>query len=145
MARKLADVEHAVCASPDFLQRHGVPEHPSDIEGLPGLCYANPNSHSTWSYTGPNQQSGNVSVNTRLKSNNGDVLRDAAVAGHGIICEPGFVVQSAIENGTLVKLFPRYQWSSMGIYAMYPRTRHLSARARRFIDFLVDRFNEKLL
>lgn len=143
MARRIANFRHVVCASPGFFKEHGMPTHPSQLEGLPGLCYGNLPNPPLWSYRGPDGSQGTVLVKSRLLSTSGDALRDAAIAGLGVLCEPSFIVHRAIENGQLQPALIDYRWYDMAIYAVYPATRHLSFRVRAFVDFLVGRFGEK--
>ncbi|MEO0881829.1 MAG: LysR family transcriptional regulator [Pseudomonadota bacterium] len=140
MARKLADVQHVVCGAPELFRQYGTPEHPSDLEGWPGLCYGNLPNPPLWSFTAPNGDEGTVMVNTRFQATNGDALRETAIAGLGILCEPSFIVHQAVERDLLKAVLTEYRWYNMGIYAVYPPTRHLSLRVRRFIDFLAERF-----
>lgn len=139
-ARKISSVNHVVCAAPALLRAFGPVRHPSDLEGAPGLCYSNLSAPTVWRYQGPDGETGAVTVVSRLQANNGDALRETAVAGHGFLCEPSFIVHSAVERGLLAPLLTTYRWHDMGVYALYPPTRRLSPRVRRFIDFLADRF-----
>ena len=75
-----------------------------------------------------------------LKASNGEFLRDAAVAGLGIVLMPAFIVYKEIESGKLISLLTEYQYPPLTAYAIYPQTRHLSQRVRAFVDFLIKRF-----
>lgn len=76
----------------------------------------------------------------RLRATNGEFLRDAAVAGEGILIEPRFIIYENIEDGSLVDLLPDTQWPQLTAYAVYPPTRHLSVRVRAFVDYLIERY-----
>jgi len=141
-ARKLASVRHVVCASPDFFNRYGRPETPQDLAGLPALCYGNLSQPGTWHYRDKDNSAANVKVAMRMRATNGDALVEAAVAGLGILCEPSFIVHGAVERGVLIPVLTDYQWYAMNIYAVYPQSKHLPARVRAFIDFLVSHFGE---
>jgi DNA-binding transcriptional LysR family regulator len=82
-------------------------------------------------------------MKARLLAGNGGVLRDAAIAGEGVIMQPSFVVHKAVERGRLVPILGDFSWQEIAIYIVYPQTRHLSARARAFIDFLRARIGPK--
>ena len=140
IARRIARVHHVVCAAPEFFQERGRPNHPQDIEGWPGLCYGNLPNPPLWTYRGPTGERGAVRVDTRFQATNGDALREAAIAGLGVLCEPSFIVHGAVERGLLVPVLTDHAWYDMAIHAVYPQTRHLSSRVRRFIDFLDQRF-----
>ena len=75
-----------------------------------------------------------------LCANNAEVLRDAAIKGRGVALLPTFIAGVALEDGRLVSFLAAYKAPPLTLYAIYPPTRHLSAKVRLFIDFLVDRF-----
>ena len=75
-----------------------------------------------------------------LVANNGDFLREAAIAGMGIVMQPSFIVGDAVRQKRLVPLLCDYESGSLPIFAVYPSRQHLSAKVRTFVDFLVDRF-----
>lgn len=140
LARKIANVRHVVCASPSFFAEHRKPKTPDDLEGMPGLCYGNLRHPDIWQYRAADGSKGSVRVSPRLTSTNGDALREAAVAGLGVLCEPSFIVHGAVERGLIQPILTNYRWYDMAIYVLFPPTRHLSSRVRRLIEFLTDRF-----
>ncbi|MEL6361959.1 MAG: LysR family transcriptional regulator [Pseudomonadota bacterium] len=142
IARKIAVCRHVVCAAPAFFDKYGKPEHPNDLKDLPGLCYGNLSHPSQWPYADKNGNKGVVEVATKLEATNGDALREAAIAGHGVLCEPSFIVHRAIDSGALIPVLLDYKWHDMGVYAVYPPTRHLTTRIRMLIDFLILRYGE---
>jgi DNA-binding transcriptional LysR family regulator len=142
MARKLASVRHVVCASPDFFNRYGTPKTPQDLSNMPALCYGNLDQPDTWHYRNKDNLPAKVKVPLRMRATNGDALVEAAVAGLGILCEPSFIVHGAVKRGVLIPVLMDYQWYAMNIYAVYPQTKHVPARVRAFIDFLVSHFGD---
>ncbi|HEY5603871.1 MAG TPA: LysR family transcriptional regulator [Gammaproteobacteria bacterium] len=141
IARRLATIRHLVCASPEYLKRHGAPATPAALARHHCLSYSNvPDSH-TWRFTDHNNQPGQINVPVVLRANNGDFLRDAAIAGLGLILEPTFIVYDAINQGLLKPLLTDYHWPVIDAYAVYPQTRHLSQRVRALVDFLAQRFS----
>lgn len=140
-ARKLVDVRYVICGAPSFFKTHGYPKRPSDLENLPGLFYSNIPNPSVWKFVSPSGRSGKVNLTNRFTSSNGDSLREAAISGLGVVCEPSFIVQSAIEAGSLQPILTEYQWFEASIYAVYPESRFLSLKSRRFIEFLSTRFS----
>jgi len=143
IARKLADVRVVVCAAPAMLAERGMPAHPDDLGDWPALCYTGSERPELWRYRAPDGTEGVVEMKARLLAGNGSVLRDAAIAGEGVIIEPSFVVHKAVERGKLVPLLCEFSWRDIAIYVVYPQTRHLSARARAFIDFLRGRIGPR--
>jgi DNA-binding transcriptional LysR family regulator len=76
-----------------------------------------------------------------LCSNNAEVLRDAAVRGHGIALLPTFIAGADLQEGSLQSILTDYTTPEISIYAIYPETRHPPVKVRVFIDFLIDRFS----
>jgi DNA-binding transcriptional LysR family regulator len=141
VARRLAPARLLVCAAPVYLERHGVPRTPQDLEQHVCLGYSYMPNRNEWQF----ERDGKVEVariKGPLQANNGHLLRDAALAGMGIVREPSFNVGDDIRAGTLVRLLPDYQASDLGIYAVYPSRQHLSAKVRTFVDFLIGQFGD---
>lgn len=140
IARRLAPIHHVVCASPAYLQKFGKPGHPHDLRRHRVLHYSNL-PDASWRYRRRDGAEGAVTVAVRTLANNGDFIRCAGIAGHGILMLPTFVVHQSLRDGSLVPLLTDYIWRGVQAYAVYPPTRHLSVRMRAFIDFLVQRFS----
>ena len=139
IARRLAPIPSALCASPGYLARHGTPARAADLAGHEALVYSNLANPDTWNFVGPEGQPGSVKVPVRLRANNGEFLTRAAIAGHGIILHPTFYLDEAIRAGQLVSLLTDHAWPQVNAYAVYPPTRHLSRRVRALVDFLAER------
>jgi DNA-binding transcriptional LysR family regulator len=71
-----------------------------------------------------------------MRSTNGGFLRDAAIAGLGVVLLPSFLLHEAVRGGRLQPVLVDHRWPTVTIHVVYPQTRHLSARARAFIDTL---------
>ncbi|HSF95775.1 MAG TPA: LysR family transcriptional regulator [Thermohalobaculum sp.] len=143
IARKLADVHSVVCVAPSLLAARGVPSHPDELRGWPALCYTGSERPDLWRYRSPEGAEGTVRLQPRLLSGDGGLLRDAAIMGEGVTMQPSFVVHKAVESGELVPVLRDFDWPELAIYAVYPHTRHLSARARAFINFLQRRIGPR--
>ena len=140
IARRLAPIQHVLCASPEYLDKHNEPKSLEDLQQHQCLAYSLMHDHKTWRFTDNNNQQYKITFNPHIKASVGEYLRDAAVNGQGIVVLPTFIVYSEIENGSLLPLLPDYQPWQIDAYAVYPQTRHLSQRVRAFVDFLVKRF-----
>ena len=140
-ARRLTSVRLVLTASPGYLERHGTPTHPDDLLDHACLRYANP-AVGPWPWVGPDGTRGSVPVDGPLTTNNGECLREAAIAGHGITMEPNFIVHEAIRDGRLVRVLRDYAWPELNAWAVWPSTRLLPRRVRTFVDFLAERFTE---
>ncbi len=142
-ARRLAPIHHVVAASPGFWAEHGKPRSPEKLNGLPGLCYSNLRTPQAWPWTNSRGRSGLVTVKPRYRASNGDVLVHAAIQGLGVVRLPTFMVNGAIESGTLEPVLVNTNWGVSGLYAVYPHTAFLPHRTRAFIDYLQTRFGEE--
>lgn len=140
VARKLFDARNVLCASPDYLARHGTPERPEDLANHAGLVYASGAERRAWTWRHLDGGERTVTPSARLLSNNGDMLVAAAEAGLGVFLLPSFIVHQSIEAGRLVPLLTAAGWTGVVAFAVYPPGRHLSAKVRAFVDFLAERF-----
>lgn len=139
IARKIVPVPRRVCASPDYLKRHGTPLHPQDLRDHISLTYGFLLTGNQWKLTGSDGVHW-IQPAWSLCANNAEVLRDVAVKGNGIALIPEFIVADALKDGSLQAVLANYSAPPLTLYAVYPPTRHLAVKVRLFIDFLVDRF-----
>ncbi|MEG2803030.1 LysR family transcriptional regulator [Stenotrophomonas sp.] len=137
IARKLADTCITLCAAPAYLAVHGRPQHPDDLAGHECLGYSYWGDGDRWTLRGPEGEVG-VTVQGGLRANNGEVLREAALAGMGIILQPDFLVAEALADGRLERLLPAWDVAPIGIFAVYTSRNHLAPKVRSFIDYLVE-------
>jgi len=140
-ARRICPIRILLCASPAYLEQYGVPQVPDDLKAHRILQYDIGGGPVLKLEDGRGEKH---VIHTRpsIVANNGDFLRDMAMAGHGIILTPSFIAWQAIAAGDLVSIMPKFCPQQLSAYAVYPQTRYLSRRARLFIDFLVERFGE---
>ncbi|WP_305805887.1 LysR family transcriptional regulator [Stenotrophomonas sp. YIM B06876] len=137
IARKLGDAAVILCAAPAYLAAHGTPATPGDLAAHQCLAYSYWAGGDSWLLQGPE---GEISVNVGggLRANNGEVLREAAIAAMGIVAQPDFIVGQALAGGRLVRVLPDYRIASIGIHAVYPSRSHLAPKVRSFIDYLLE-------
>jgi len=143
LARRLGRVRFVTCASPEYLQRHGTPGHPSDLEQHAGLQYSNLSARQYWRFRAPNRDQLIAQPDIRMRANNGDVLVQAAIAGMGIVISPTFIVAEHLRSGRLQTVLEDFSFRQEGIYAVYPPGRLVSRRIRAFSDFLATRFGDR--
>ncbi|MBI3372406.1 MAG: LysR family transcriptional regulator [Betaproteobacteria bacterium] len=141
VARKLGETRLVPCASPAYLARHGTPATPEDLEPHNCLTYEYA-LRDQWVFVDAAGREHSVRVSGSLNSNNGDLLAEAAVQGVGIVCEPTFIVGPEIRAGRLVPILQEFAAPRSPIYAVYTSRKHLSARVRLFVDFLLERFGQ---
>lgn len=141
IARKLGPCRRVFCATPTYLKTHGTPQTPKDLINHHCLIYSNDKSADTWSIKGP-KKTESVKISGSLCADNGQILRDAALADLGIVILPTFIVGDDIIRGDLQQILPDYHFPEISIYAVFPSRRYLSAKVRTFVDFLSGSFGE---
>jgi DNA-binding transcriptional LysR family regulator len=141
ISKKLASTKMVLCASPQYIKRHGKLTHPSDLTKHSVLAYTYWSMRDEWTFEGPE---GNVTVKTvpRLKTNNGDTNLAGALMHQGIVLQPTFLVGKYLKTGELIELIPEYKSTELGIYAIYPTRKLVSPKVRLLIDFLVQSFKK---
>ena len=139
VAKKLATIRLAVCASKAYLSRHGAPREPLELAQHNCLTHAFGVSTDKWTFNGP-QGLLTVQVKGNFRTNNGELLRAAALAGEGIILEPTFLVGDDLAKGDLVPLLREWEIPHATAVALYPSRRFVSAKVRTFVDFVHEAF-----
>jgi DNA-binding transcriptional LysR family regulator len=139
VARKLATIRLAVCASDSYLVRHGAPREPLELAQHNCLTHAFGTYTDKWTFRG---QRGAVTVPVKgnFRTNNGELLRAAALAGEGIILEPTFLIGNDLAKGDLVPLLQDWEVPHATAVALYPSRRFVSAKVRTFVDFMHEAF-----
>ena len=140
VARTLGETRLVPCASPAYLQAHGAPRVPEDLARHNCFTYEYVRPRNLWRFLDASGAERTVRVSGRLHSNNGDLLAEAAAQGAGIVFEPAFIVGPDVRAGRLVPLLQEFVAPPMPIYAVYPSRKHVSAKVRAFVDFLLERF-----
>ncbi|MCK9914004.1 LysR family transcriptional regulator [Microbacteriaceae bacterium K1510] len=134
--QRIATLDWAVCASPEYLAEVGEPQTPADLSEHACLVHVDtaPND-SIWRFEGPK---GPVAVKVRgaFLSNSAAALAKAATAGLGITVIPAYAVREHIADGTLVNILPRFHVPPRPMLAVYPRTPAVPRKLQAFVEFL---------
>lgn len=142
IARRLAPARRVLVAAPEYLKKRGAPSSPDDLVQHRCLNYGHTTTMQRWQLTQDGRTFG-VAINSVMCSNNGDVLRAAVIAGHGITKLPTFLVGHDIKAGRLMIVLPDYPPTGLGVFALYAPNRYLAAKTRLLIDFLAARYGER--
>ncbi|HMQ40276.1 MAG TPA: LysR family transcriptional regulator [Paracoccus sp. (in: a-proteobacteria)] len=135
MARKLCEDRQYVVASPDYLARHGTPESPAALRDHQIISYAHLSDSALWQFR-LNGRNVSPDVAARLTFNNGEAIRDMAIAGLGIAILPGFIIAEARRAGRLVEILDQVETRALPIMAVWPPVSPLPAKLRALIDHL---------
>jgi DNA-binding transcriptional LysR family regulator len=139
LARRIAPVRTAVLASPAYLDERGRPKQPRDLNGHDLLVYANVGRGNQWRFKVDGRWEA-VHGRTRFRADNGELLREAACAGLGVVLLPTFIASAAIASGKLEPLLGDYPLDDAGLHVVMPPGRATTARVRALVDFLAARF-----
>lgn len=138
VARRLGVCRSVLCASPEYLARAGMPQHPQALEQHVTLTYSYfGKSHWRMSYAG---EEISVPVGGAFSANEVGVLLAACEAGAGITMLPTYLAASAMAAGRLLPVLPQWQLESLAIYALYVSRRHIPSTLRCLLDYLAGRF-----
>ena len=135
VARKIGTGRMRIVAAPEYLARHGRPQHPAELANHECLGYTAASSGQTWQFMVAGQLE-TFHVRSRINANNGEVLTEAAAQGLGIACQPDFITESFIAAGRVEEILADFPIPELGIYAMLPSNRHVPYRVRALMDFL---------
>jgi DNA-binding transcriptional LysR family regulator len=139
VARRIAPVRAVVLASPSYLDARGRPKRPSDLAEHDLLHYANIPAYEQWRFRVGDRWE-HVKGHARFRADNGELLREAACAGLGIVIMPSFIAAPSIQSGKLEILLRDYPFEEVGLHLVMPPGRAGTARMRALIDFLAARF-----
>jgi DNA-binding transcriptional LysR family regulator len=142
IARRLAPARRVFVASPSFVAERGAPKAPEDFARFPCLSYGHTTSLQRWRIVVDGEAIA-VPINSVLCSNNGDVLRTAALAGLGVAELPTFLIGPDVAAGRLQTVLDHLPQPMLGVHALYTSSRYLAAKTRAFVDFLAKRFGDE--
>ncbi|MEY4416435.1 MAG: HTH-type transcriptional regulator DmlR [Pseudomonadota bacterium] len=141
VSRRLASTRLVLCASPEYLARHGTPRTPADLAGHTTFAYKLLASGDQWPFEGPDGPL-TVKVNPRMRSNSGDSCCVAALQHQGIVLQPSFMVGRHLASGALVELLADHRSRELGIHAVWPSRRQLAPKVRLMVEYLVAAFRQ---
>lgn len=142
VSRQLSSTRLVLCASPEYLRRHGTPGHPSDLAEHAVIAYTLLSTGDHWAFEGPEGPAG-VTVSPQMRTNSGDTCCAAALQHRGLVLQPTFLVAPHLASGALVEVLPEYRATELGVFAVYPSRKHLTPKVRVLIDFLVGAFRTR--
>lgn len=139
IAKKITEFPRIVAASPAYWDRHGRPEKPADLIGHNCFVYTYLLQGDQWMFVDPgSNEKISITVTGNLTANNGDAMLQAAERGLGVYWMPSFFVDRQFDDGVLEEVLQDYRADPIGLYAIFPHSRHLPTKTRAFIDFLVE-------
>lgn len=141
IARRLGELRMVACCSPAYRRSRGEPATPADLHRHACLLYGK-EGRTGWEFVIEGVRR-TFEVQGALLANNGDVIRDAAVAGLGVALLPRFIVEAALNAGKLVTVLEPFAQSPLPVNAVYPQHRQDMVACRAFVGFIEERLRER--
>ncbi|WP_025600304.1 LysR family transcriptional regulator [Burkholderia sp. WSM2230] len=139
MMRMLGERAWCLVASPALVRRHHIAA-PTDLAGCPILDFGPPQPQHAWQLTGPDGVQTTIRHVPRFVTDDMIALRQAAIAGAGVVQLPMMIVSDEVRRGELVRVLPDWLPRSGIIHAVFPSRRGVRPSVRALLDFLVDAF-----
>ncbi|MDJ0632147.1 MAG: LysR family transcriptional regulator [Xenococcaceae cyanobacterium MO_188.B29] len=140
VAHHITRIPRVICAAPSYLEVKGIPTHPHQLKNHSCLHYGYLTTGCKWQLINEAKEE-QVLIDGVFCSNNGEVLRDAAVRGLGITMLPTFIVDRELANGELQVILPDYHPPALTLCLIYPVNRHLSTKVQLFTQFIRECFS----
>lgn len=138
-ARRIFHNRRFLCASPVYLKKHGVPQTLADLPRHKCIVHRqNDDAYGIWRFT-RHRKTETVKVHSSLSSNDGDIVLGWALDGHGLLIRSEWDLKKYLDSGRLETVLPAYSLPDADLFAFYPTQRHLPAKVRALIDFLVEK------
>ena len=144
IARTLSQCRLVLCASPDYLQKNGIPLTPDDIKVHNCLCLGENPRDRVWDFT-QNEKKYSIDAKGSFAVNHSEIRREAVLRGIGISVFPEFTIQEHIDSGQVVELLK--DWHIGGNYqgqviAQYAQSKFIPRQIKAFVDYIQARFNQ---
>lgn len=144
IARQLGQLDFITCAAPRYIERHGIPSHPTDLEkGHLIVAYFPANGGNAYplDFTREGER---IDVQGRyvLAVNDSNAYLAAGLGGLGIFQTPSYVAREHLASGELVQVLSEWSTDPTPVYAVYPPNRRLSAKVRVFVDWMAEVFSK---
>ncbi len=137
-ARRLLYCRFQVYGSTEYWKRHGIPNHPDELRTHNCLIYSQSPKPDTWIFKDSNGEDICIKVTGNLRSDAGRLILDAVVDGQGIMIAPSFMVTADMKKRRLETVLEDYSQAPIGLYAIYPQSKHISTKVRAFVDYLIE-------
>ena len=140
IVQEIASIEKVICAAPSYLKNNNIPKYPEDLQEHSCLHYGYLATGNKWKFKKKNDNY-EVIINGNFCCNNGQVLKDIALKGLGIVILPYFIIEKELEERQLQIILQDYHLEPLKLSLIYPVNRHLSAKIQLFTEFLKNYFD----
>ncbi len=135
LCQRITSYSFIACAAPAYIEKHGIPQHPSELIEHDCLSYNLPGTAIKWLFY-DGKKSLEVHMEPKLKSNNSQLFHGALLAGLGICQVPEFLVTDDIASGRLVPILQEFDAPILNLYTLRPKDRRATYRLKLLNDFL---------
>ncbi|RLV60098.1 LysR family transcriptional regulator [Parashewanella curva] len=143
IAKPIIQSNWIVCCAPSYKEQFGLPATPDELVEHNCLAYTYQSKGAReWRFT-QNDQQICINIKGNFAANNAQALRKAAIAGHGIVYVPKCCVYEDLQSGALIELLPDFKARSLGVYAVYPFTKHQAPKVKMLIEFIAEAYKSK--
>lgn len=136
VSRSLFHSRFTLCASPEFIERNGLPDHPSDLAGLPLVI---PRRSPIWHFQHQDGERCSIGGESRVRVDELSTAVKAIASGLGVGNLPNYVVGASVEDGSLVRLLPEWEPIGREVQMLYPHRKYLPAKVRLFVEFIMEK------
>ncbi|MGV6875578.1 LysR family transcriptional regulator [Pseudochelatococcus sp. B33] len=140
IVRKLCEDPRVICASPDYVARHGAPETLAELTGHQAIGYLNVHSAQVWQFVDESGEVAGLPMQGRIAANNGEAMRDMAAAGLGIVLLPLFIAHDALESGRLVRVAEHLTPTPLPVSVVWSPAKAMPMKLRAIVDHLAKAF-----
>lgn len=140
--RRLAETRRLLAASPEYLERRGIPGHPSELKEHDLILYTLADSWNELSFR-KGEETVKVEVDGIINANDGQLICAAARDGLGILAQPTYIIQKDLDEGRLVRILDDWDLPRLTMNVAYASKAFMPARTRLFLDFLIEEFRVK--
>lgn len=144
VAKRICEVERVICASPDYVARHGLPADPARLDAHRCLTLSDAPELARWPFTIDGRRSViDVRGRGRVTANNAETLLELALMGEGIVRLPDVIVGPSLRAGRLVPLFAGIHVAEpVPVHAIYPYARQRPPKVGAMVDYLIEKFSD---
>ncbi len=134
----LMKMERILCVSPLYIEKNGIPKNPEELKNHTCLHYGYLATGNKWKLKSQDKEF-SININSKFCSNNGEVLKEAAIKGLGIANLPIFIIEKELQEEKLTIILPEYHPPEISVCLLYPINRHLSTKIKLFTNFIQQR------
>lgn len=149
IARKLNTMAFTICASPDYIDAHGMPGEPDDIRDHNCLIFPRTGYNTNWLFKDSKNKIEEIPINGQCLITNSQAIKQCTISGMGLALLPDWLVEGDINSGTLIKLFDGFTVTATdfdsGVYILYPSREYVPLKTQAFIDHLIESTRNKRL